>query len=53
MAVNTGLAGVDVGAGAMRSYSVWAVSYWCITSSRATGLSFSAEPLGSRPSAVI
>ena len=53
MVENTRLAGVCVGAGAVRSDSVWAVSYWYVTTSRATGLSSSAEPLGSRLSAVI
>ena len=52
-AENTRLAGICVGAGAVRSDSVWAVSYWYVTTSRATGLSSFAEPLGSRLSAVI
>ena len=54
MAENTRLAGVCVGAGAVRRDSVWVVSYWYVRTSRATGLSSSsAEPLGSRLSAVI
>ena len=53
MAENTRLPGVCVGAEAVRSDSVWAVTYWYVTTSRATGLSSSAEPLGSRPSALI
>ena len=53
MAENTRLAGVCFGAGAVRSDSMWAVSYWYVTTSRATGVSSSAEPLGSRLSAVI
>ena len=48
MAENTRFAGVCVGAGAVRSDSAWAVSYWYVTTSRATGLSSSAEPPGSR-----
>ena len=39
---------VCVRAGAARSGSVYAVSYWYATRSRATGLPFSTEPLGSR-----
>ena len=53
MAENTRLAGVCGGAGAVKSDSVWAVSYWYVTTSRAAGLSSSAEPLGSCLSAVI
>ena len=53
MAENTRLAVVCVGAGAVRSDSVWAVSYWYVTTSRATGLPSSAEPPGSRLAAVI
>ena len=52
MAESTRLAGVCVGAGTVRSDGVWAVSCY-VTTSRATGLSSSAEPLGSRLSAVI
>ena len=53
MAENTRLAGVCVGAGAVRSDSVRAVSCWYVTTSRASGQSSSAEPLGSRLSAEI